>query len=94
MLISATFGPTTIFGLYSGRLTSKAAVISIAGGIIGACVSNYFLPANGLPVIIGMIPSFVVGTLLLFAVSFLDRKNISPKTKNEFGRTKELSEMK
>ena len=94
MLISATFGPTTIFGLYSGRLTSKAAVISIAGGIISACVSNYFLPANGLPVIIGMIPSFAIGSLLLFAVSFLDRKNISPKTKNEFGRTKELSEMK
>jgi len=94
MLISATFGPTTLFGLYSGKLTSKAAVISITGGIMGACISNYFLPTNGLPVIIGIVPSFAVGTALLFAVSFLDRKNISKKTENEFGRTKEISEMK
>lgn len=94
MFISSTFGPTTLFGLYNGKLTSKAAVLSITGGIIGACISNYFLQTNGLPVIVGIIPSFTFATALLFAVSWLDRKNISEKTENEFGRTREISVMK
>ena len=94
MLISSTFGPTTLFGLFCKRITAKAAVISIAGGIISACVFNYFLPSVGLSVMIGIVPSFVIGTVILFTVSLIDRKSLSDKIENEFGRTKEIAVMK
>lgn len=92
--VSAAFGPTTLFCLFCDRLTAKGAVASIAGGLICAAAFNYLDYTAGKPGIPAVIPAFAVGTLLLFAVSFLDRKNISAKTANEFGRTREISRMK
>ena len=94
MLISASFGPTVLFGLFSNRLTARGSCISTGFGIISACVFNYFLPIYGLHVIIGTIPSFLITTAVLFAVSLIDKKSISKKMENEFGRTKEIAVMK
>ncbi len=92
--VSAAFGPTTLFCLFSNRLTTKGAVASISGGLICAAVFNYIGLSTGIPDVPAIIPAFVLGTVLLFAVSFLDRKNIPAKTANEFGRTKEIAHLK
>ncbi len=91
---SAAFGPTTLFCLFCDRLTAKGAVASIAGGLICSSAFNYSDYISGKPGIPPIIPAFAVGTLLLFTVSFLDRKNISAKTGNEFGRTREIARLK
>ncbi|MBO4392281.1 MAG: hypothetical protein J5816_03155 [Clostridia bacterium] len=92
--VSAAFGPTVLFCLFFNCLTTKGAVASVAGGLAAAALFNYLELIDSIPEIPVLIPGFVAGTVFLFAVSLLDRKNISEKTGNEFGRTKEIARLK
>lgn len=92
--VSAAFGPTVLFCLFFNRLTTKGAVASVAGGLAVTALFNYLDLIDSVPGIPAVIPGFAAGTVLLFAVSFFDRKNISEKTGNEFGRTKEIARLK
>ena len=93
-VIASSFGPLTLFSLYSSSLTAAGAVSSIAAGLIGSSIFNYLAVGAKIPQITAVIPSFAVSSLFLFAVSFFDRKSISKKMRNEFGRAREISKMK
>ena len=92
--VSSAFGPVTVFCLFCGFLTVKGAVASVAGGLAFSAGFSYFCYVNSFYALPAIIPSFIFGTILLFAVSFFDRKNVSKKTGNEFGRTKEIARLK
>ncbi len=68
----AAFGPVIILSLYWKRLTLKGAVAGIIGG--GATVVLWLAFLTDKTGVYELLPGFIVGLLLTFIVSFIDKK--------------------
>lgn len=68
----AAFGPVVIFSLYMKRMTAKAAIMGMLAG--GITVLLWKQAEGGLFDIYEIIPGFVLGSLAIVIVSFLDGK--------------------
>lgn len=92
---TSAFGPVTIFSLYSDKITAKGAIASEVSGFIMAFLVKYFgylagIVFPGSSVVFGTALSVIV----LWGVSLLDKKHISEKSRNEYGRVRLISKMR
>ena len=93
-VMGACFGPVILFSLYCKRLTLKGSVASMIGGLLTVLIWQFILePLGGIFTIYEIIPGFIVSTLALYVVSYLDRQKPSARTVNEFNRMKEITKM-
>lgn len=92
--MGACFGPVILFSLYCRRLTTKGAVASITSGLLTILIWKFVLSSlGGIFMLYEIIPGFIISTVTLYAVSYLDRQKPSPRILNEFGRMTEMVKM-
>lgn len=78
----ASFGPIVLFSLYCKKLTFKGAVSSMVTGCLTTIIFKYILgpklgsAGKGLAFfdIYELVPGFILATIMLFLVSYLDNK--------------------
>jgi len=78
----AAFGPTLLFALYWKRMTRCGALAGILGG--GLTVIVWKQLSGGLFDLYEIIPGFVVSTVSILLVSFLDRRPDDPEVLEQF----------
>ncbi len=92
--MGACFGPVILFSLYCRRLTSRGAVASMTSGLLVVLIWKFILSSlGGIFDIYEIIPGFIISTIVLYVVSYLDRQKPTPQMLNEFGRMREMVKM-
>lgn len=92
--MGSCFGPVILFSLYCRRLTTRGAVASITAGLLTILIWKFVLASlGGIFLLYEIIPGFIVSTIALYGVSYLDKQKPSPKILNEFGRMTEMVKM-
>ena len=92
--MGACFGPVILFSLYCRRLTSRGAVASMTTGLLVVLIWKFILSSlGGIFSLYELIPGFLLSTVVLYTVSYLDRQKPTPQMLNEFGRMREMVKM-
>ena len=92
--MGSCFGPVILFSLYCKRLTSRGAVASMTSGLLVVLIWKFILSSlGGIFSLYEIIPGFVISTVVLYVVSYLDRQKPTPRMLNEFGRMREMVKM-
>ena len=92
--MGACFGPVILFSLYCRRLTSRGAVASMTTGLLVVLIWKFILSSlGGIFSLYELIPGFLLSTVVLYTVSYIDRQKPTPQMLNEFGRMREMVKM-
>lgn len=92
--MGSCFGPVILFSLYCRRLTTKGAVASMTAGLLTVLIWKFILSSiGGIFSVYEILPGFIVSTIVLYLVSYIDRQKPSDRMLNEFGRMCEIVKM-
>lgn len=73
----AAFGPVVLFSLFSKKIKKSAAISSMITGAVTCIIFKYGLSRlGGFWTIYELLPGFILATIVLWAVSFIDKRPI------------------
>ncbi len=88
--LGAAFGPVVLLSLFWRRMTRKAAIVGMAAGGILTIVFNKLKFLGGIFGVYEILPAFIIATILIVAVSLLD-KQPEQEILDEFDQVKAMS---